>query len=643
MIIATAGHVDHGKTSLIKQLTGVETDRLDEEKRRGLSIDLGFAYRKPVSENDKVLGFIDVPGHQRFINTMISGVSGIDVGMLVVAADDGIMPQTLEHLDIMHLLGIQEFVGVITKTDRADPSRIETVAKEVAGLLEKYQNNAVEIFPVSNISGEGIEVLQSWLDQRLEVHKVKVPQGYFRLSIDRSFNLKGIGLVVTGTVMAGEISEGDTVRLLPQEIDLRIRGLHVQDEPATHAESGARCALNLSGDIEKTHINKGDWLVGQGAEGASNTFIAKVQFLETPVKRRHGMPFKLYLGARHIPAKLGFFSGEADQQLVQIITEEPVCCCRGERFILRDYSEKFLLGGGKVLDPAAQRIRKLSSDYTNVLSALDEDDFAQSLNQLLIKEEAVIDFEAYKSAWNLSDSEACDFLQKAGLEDELEFPQTSDIGFALSRKRWQSMPDQIFKKVKDWQGKNTDKLGIPLADLGKLLEGNFDTRLIPAVLNVLTGKGVAGNKLEVIGGLVKQTGFRAGMSDKVKEHWQQVELILQKQGLEIPLISELENKTGTRGREMNHVINAALKAGLLQRVSQKRVGLSGTLLSLSVKVQEMAEISPEFSVIEFKNTVGIGRNYAIEILEFMDSVGFTRRVGNERRILDADVPEKVFR
>ncbi|MGY8791801.1 MAG: selenocysteine-specific translation elongation factor, partial [Pseudomonadales bacterium] len=247
MIIATAGHVDHGKTSLIKQLTGVETDRLDEEKRRGLSIDLGFAYRKPVSENDKVLGFIDVPGHQRFINTMISGVSGIDVGMLVVAADDGIMPQTLEHLDIMHLLGIQEFVGVITKTDRADPSRIETVAKEVAGLLEKYQNNAVEIFPVSNISGEGIEVLQSWLDQRLEVHKVKVPQGYFRLSIDRSFNLKGIGLVVTGTVMAGEISEGDTVRLLPQEIDLRIRGLHVQDEPATHAESGARCALNLSG------------------------------------------------------------------------------------------------------------------------------------------------------------------------------------------------------------------------------------------------------------------------------------------------------------------------------------------------------------------------------------------------------------
>jgi selenocysteine-specific elongation factor len=229
------------------------------------------------------------------------------------------------------------------------------------------------------------------------------------------------------------------------------------------------------------------------------------------------------------------------------------------------------------------------------------------------------------------------------LEDELEFPQASEIRFALSRKQWLGIPGKVFQTVKDWQGKNTDKTGIPIADLGKLLEGNFDTRLIPAVLNVLTEKGIDGNKLEVTGGLVKQTGFRAGMSDKVKEQWQQVELILQKQGLEIPLISELENKTGTRGREMNHVINAALKAGLLQRVSQKRVALPSTLLSLSVKVQEMAEISPEFSVIEFKNTVGIGRNYAIELLDFMDSVGFTQRVGNERRILDAGVPVKVFR
>jgi selenocysteine-specific elongation factor len=643
MIIATAGHVDHGKTSLIKQLTGVETDRLDEEKRRGLSIDLGFAYRKSASENDKVLGFIDVPGHQRFINTMISGVSGIDIGMLVVAADDGIMPQTLEHLDIMHLLGIHEFIGVITKTDRVDESRTETVSCEVADLLGKYQANDAKLFPVSNTTGEGVDELQSWLDQLLSGHKKKPPQGYFRLSIDRSFNLKGIGLVVTGTVMAGEVSEGDSVRLLPQDITLRVRGLHVQDEPATHAGSGVRCALNLSGDIEKAHINKGDWLVGQGAEGASNTFTAKVQFLETPVKRRHGMPLKLYLGARHIPAKLGILSEGSDRQLVQVITDEPVCCCRGERFILRDYSEKFLLGGGNVLDPAAQRIRKLSPDYASVLAALELDDFAQSLEKLLIQDGAVIDFEAYRNAWNLGDTEADALLQQAGLKSRLEFPLTSESRFALSSEQWQDMHNKVFQAVKTWQGKNTDKPGIPIDDLAKSLEEDFDPRLIKAVLDVLTEKGVAGNKLEVAGGLVKQAGFRAGMSDKVKEQWQQVEQILQKQGLEIPLLSELENKTRIRGREMNHVVNAALKAGLLQRVSQKRVGLPGTLLALAGKVQEMAENKPEFSVIEFKNYIGTGRNYVIEILDFMDRVGFTQRVGNERKILDASVPDRVFR
>ncbi|MDG2175923.1 MAG: selenocysteine-specific translation elongation factor [Gammaproteobacteria bacterium] len=643
MIIATAGHVDHGKTSLIKQLTGVETDRLDEEKRRGLSIDLGFAYRKPTSENDKVLGFIDVPGHQRFINTMISGLSGIDMGMLVVAADDGIMPQTLEHLDIMHLLGIQAFIGVITKTDRADKVRTETVASEVAALLGKYQANEVTLFPVSNTTGEGIDELQSWLDQQLSVHKKKPPQGYFRLSIDRSFNLKGIGLVVTGTVMAGEVSEGDSVRLLPQDIILRVRGMHVQDEPATHADTGVRCALNLSGDIEKANIDKGDWLIGQGAESGSCTFTAKVQFLDTPVKRRHGMPLKLYLGARHIPAKLGFLSDDAAQQLVQIITEEPVCCCRGERFILRDYSEKFLLGGGNVLDPAAQRLRKLSPDYANLLATLELNDFAQSLDTLLIQIGAVIDFEAYRSAWNLSDAEADALLQKAGLKNSLEFPHTSESRFALSSDRWQDMHNMVFQAVKTWQGENTDKPGIPVDDLAKLVEEDFDARLIKAVLDVLTEKGVAGNKLEVAGGLVKQAGFRAGMSDKVKEQWQQVEQILQKQGLEIPLLSELENKTSIRGREMNHLVNAALKAGLLHRVSQKRVGLPDTLLALAEKVQEIAENKPEFSVIEFKNYIGTGRNYVIELLDFMDRVGFTQRVGNERKIVDASVPDRVFR
>lgn len=248
MIIATAGHVDHGKTSLIRQLTGVETDRLAEEKRRGLSISLGYAYL-PREAGGTPLGFIDVPGHQRFINNMISGISGIDIGMLVVAGDDGPMPQTHEHLDVLQLLGIGQLVVVVSKIDRVTPGRLEQVKQEIAAVLSQRPWREPPVFPVSSFDGGGITKLKDHLLKRAAEAAQRSATGYFRLSIDRAFTAKGTGLIVTGTASAGRIGVGDSLHLLPDGVELRVRGIHVHDQQATSAAAGQRCALNIAGKL----------------------------------------------------------------------------------------------------------------------------------------------------------------------------------------------------------------------------------------------------------------------------------------------------------------------------------------------------------------------------------------------------------
>ena len=238
MIVATAGHVDHGKTSLVQQLTGVDTDRLEEEKRRGLSINLGFAYRY-VNEHISI-GFIDVPGHNRFINTMISGVSSIDMALIVIAADDGPMPQTLEHLEVLRLLGVSEFTVVITRIDRVDCARLEEAKREVEELLDC----SCPVFPVNNLDGTGIERLVDYLEERARESEQKLDHGHFRLAIDRAFLLKGTGLVVTGTAVSGTVDVGDQLHITPRKLPVRVRRIHAQDQEVQTGRVGQRCALN---------------------------------------------------------------------------------------------------------------------------------------------------------------------------------------------------------------------------------------------------------------------------------------------------------------------------------------------------------------------------------------------------------------
>ena len=398
MIVATAGHIDHGKTSLVKRLTGIDTDTLEEEKLRGLSINLGYAFLR--ADADTTIGFIDVPGHSRFINTMIAGVGGIDMALVVVAADEGPMPQTIEHLEVLRLLGIRQYVLVISHIDRVESARIKPVSEKVQAAL----GLKCPVFEINNIDGAGIANLKNYLLQTARRREPRRERGYFRLSIDRSFVLTGIGLVVTGTAMSGRITEGDKLYLLPDNKEVRVRAIHAQNEKSTTGRVGQRCALQLAG-IDKRQIKRGDWLHAGADTQISNRLNVRLEMSGgLTFKVKHLCPVKVYIGAKLTSARLYLLDrrgrgGElqaGNSVFAQLIIDGSVTCCRGDRLILRDSSESITLGGAIVLDPHAVYSPKLSQSAKNYLLAMEAATLEGVLRGLLIEQQRFLNLRLFK-------------------------------------------------------------------------------------------------------------------------------------------------------------------------------------------------------------------------------------------------------
>ena len=353
MIVATAGHVDHGKTSLIKALTGVDTDTLAEEKARGLTINLGYAYLP--SSNDRVIGFVDVPGHHRFINTMISGVSGIDRALIIIAADDGPMPQTSEHLNVLSVLGVADIDIVITKIDAVTPERVVQVAQRAQELVDARCESEGEVFQVSSVTGDGIDALKSHLESLPPKGRDQALKRGFRLSIDRRFHVSGAGLVVTGTASTGTVSVGDHLILQPKGLEIRVRELRANDVMVKSAVAGQRVALCLAGKVELGDIDRGDCLVEPTLDQLSQRLDVELTLLsDAPNALKHLLPVKLYIGARRVSAKVALIDKgislltPGQTSMAQLILDAPISAYSGERFVLRDDSESFHLGGGVI-------------------------------------------------------------------------------------------------------------------------------------------------------------------------------------------------------------------------------------------------------------------------------------------------------
>jgi selenocysteine-specific elongation factor len=464
VIVGTAGHIDHGKTALVRALTGIDADRLPEEKVRGMTIDLGFAYHADEAEP---LGFVDVPGHERFIHNMLAGATGIDFVLLVVAADDGPMPQTLEHLHILDLLGLNRGIVALTKADLVSPERLAEVAGQMRSLLAGTRLAGAEIIPVSSITGEGVAELQDRLLAATTAEVRHDAGDSFRLAVDRSFTLPGVGTVVTGTAFAGEVSLGDRLCLTPSGIEARVRSLHVHNRPAQHGRAGQRCAVALAGSqVDRDRIRRGDWLVDPLLHQPTDRLDVCLRLLAT--ERRplaHWTPVHLHLGAAHVPARVALLAGDVlapgEQGLAQLVPDRPIGALHGDGLILRDQSAQRTIGGGSVLDPWPPARGRRRPQRLATLQALTTATPADALRRLAAIEPGWIDLATFARAWNLR----ADRAQEACREVGLTVLQETDQAFALTSDRWAMVRQAVTDTLTAHHAKSPQSPGLETARL----------------------------------------------------------------------------------------------------------------------------------------------------------------------------------
>ncbi|MFP6682022.1 MAG: selenocysteine-specific translation elongation factor [Gammaproteobacteria bacterium] len=629
MIVATAGHVDHGKTLLVKALTGVDTDRLPEEKKRGLTIDLGFAYRD--LGNDELTGFVDVPGHERFIRTMLAGVSGIDFVVFVVAADDGPMPQTAEHLAIMDLLEVTRGVVALTKTDRVSDDRVLQVTDEISSSLGKTCLAGVPIVPVSAMNGEGVDALRETICSGARELPQRSLAGNFRLAVDRSFLLAGAGRVVTGTVFSGTANVGDTLMLAPLGASLRVRDIHAQNRASETAIAGQRCALNVvGGDLRRAEIRRGDWVLAEPACFGVTRFDAKIRVLadeERALKNR--TPIHVHLGAADVTGRVVTLEGAdvapGSEGLVQIQLDRSIAMVHGDRVILRDQSALRTIGGGIVLDPlpiTRGRPRSVRMDYVR---AMDKFSAKESLRSILEKLDTV-PLDRFAQAWNLTPLESQD------LWNAVDMILTDDgrTKTGLTIQRWSVIQSMIEVGLKDWHVRHPDRVGVNENELRVNLADRITERIFNAAVSAL----LAAKKIVRDGGVVRLPEHGAVKSPAEQALWGRVASLLSEGGLKPPVVHDMLDQLGVGFPELSKFLAKSAREGQLVKVSDKRYFMPEAVRELIQMVEEIVSTSAngQFSVKEYRDRAGIGRNSVIEILEYFDRVGYTRRVDQTRQI-----------
>jgi selenocysteine-specific elongation factor len=637
MILATAGHIDHGKTALVRALTGIDADRLPEEKRRGMTIDLGFAYAG-LSDGTE-FGFVDVPGHERFLPNMLAGVLSIDRVLLIVAADDGPRPQTLEHLDVLELIGVGEVTGVVTKIDRVGRERQDQVTTEVAALLAEAGYPAPPIFPVSSISGDGIAALAAHLRDGSQAaaaaRAARPPAGGFRLAIDRVFSLPGVGLVVTGTAVSGTVAVGDRLLLSPRGVEVRVRGLHAQDRAVTTARAGERCALNLAGSFpEGGAPRRGDWIIDPALHRPTSRLDLFVRVSRAaPGPLRDGLMVHFHLGTEDLvgrAAVLGRRSiapGEAGY--VQVDLEREIGALWGDRAIIRDHAARHTLAGGRVLDPAPPRRGRQRPERLAALAALTDTDTGDALEKLA-DAAGIVALGPFAQARNLSIAEVAALAAAAEL--------ATAGGLAIAAPRLAELRERIVETLTEWHRSQPDALGPAKSALFARLRGQAPEAALDAALAALVTEA----RVVRDGAAVRLIEHEPRLSREDERVWTQVRPLLEEGGLRPPRVRELAGELGLAPEPLARCLKRLERFGRLAGVAPNRFFLPETIVELAEIAATLSAEMPGggFTAIQFKDRSGIGRNVTIEVLEFLDRVGATRREGDRRIMLRR--PDALF-
>lgn len=628
MIIATAGHVDHGKTSLVNALTGVDTDRLKEEKQRGLTIDLGFAYSD--AESGERLGFVDVPGHTKFINNMLAGVSAIDCALLVVAADDGVMPQTLEHLEILNLLGIDHGIIALTKIDRCDEEQISRTLDQINQVVSKTFLKDAEIYPVSAITNEGMETLQIALELTADEIEHRKQNGQFRLAIDRRFSIKGSGIVVTGSVFSGSIAVGDELFLMPQEIPVRIRGLHTQNQEAETAIAGDRCAVNITGQgLELELVHRGNWLTTNPAAATARVDVELAISSSETRPFSHWTPVHIHSAANHVTGRVALLETTdstrippGQKGLAQLVFDPPINLCFGDRIIIRDQAATRTIGGGKVINTASPKRGRAKPERIEQLRRLNPGNIEESLTALIPGSVQGIELRTIREMFNLTDTELTGYLDASGFEiisDQLVIPETTLEAVSVG----------LIEKLEDWHKANPGKSGLPRNKIRQMAK-SWHQVLFDRIIDGL----IAGEELLQDGNLIQRPGYGVQLNKKEMSTWEAALPHLKLDLLKPPVLHELAGAISVEPKQLEKILNQVVKTGLLVRPVKNRFFLPEAIPELKDAMARAADEKQQFTVQQYRDETGIGRNLSIEILEYFDRQGVTRRIGDVRQIME---------
>ena len=628
LILGTAGHIDHGKTSLVKALTGIDTDRLKEEKARGITIELGFAHLE--LPGGVRFGIVDVPGHERFVRAMVAGVGGMDLVMLVIAADEGIMPQTREHLDILRLLGVRNGLVALTKRDLVDREWLELVTEEVRDFVAGSFLEGAPIVPVSSRSGEGLDELRAELLRLAERVDEKRCEGSFRLPVDRVFTVAGFGTVVTGTLLSGEIRVGDELELLPPGREGRVRGIQAHGAKSVQGQAGQRLAVNIQGiDLDQAH--RGDVAVPRAVFRATRAVDVRLDYLASaPRELKHRATLRLHSATYEVPAQVILLDRDTlqpgDSAYVQLRLKEPSLLLSGDSYILRMSAPATTVGGGVVLDPFPPRRRRRSSEALELLEAFGQGDHQRTI-ALIVAQNLLsgITFEEILLRSGCP-RKVVEVALAALLSSGEVLQVTREPRMFLAKGAFDTLKKGLVEELAAFLDVNPLKEGMGKEELKTRLPKRSDPRFFSPLLSALEKDGSVVPERDIVR-LAGKTLRKNAQADDLSGR---IALYLNEGGIEPPTVREVMERFRCDEKAVRDNLALLVRNGKAARISSdlfySAEALNGLREKLAAYLREKGEITPP----EYRELTGLSRKFLIPLLEYFDSEKLTIRVGDKR-------------
>src|SRR6056297_10692 len=629
IIMGTAGHIDHGKTTLIKALCGTDCDRLKDEKKRGITIELGFAFLDLL--NEKRIGIVDVPGHEKFVKNMVAGASGIDFVLLTIAADEGIMPQTQEHLEICSLLGITEGIVALTKTDVVEQELLEIAQEEVQEFLSQTFLNQAPIIPVSAHTRQGIDILKKALQEKIHSIGQQETSDIFRLPIDRIFTMRGHGTVITGTLLSGTVHLGDTVRVYPGEKISKVRGLQVHGSQVETASFGQRTAVNLS-SLEVEHLSRGDCLAYPETLFPSQRWDIELTCLSSsPKPLKHRKEIHFHHGTREILARIYLLDREqlnpGETALCQVIFPKPMVGVYGDRFVIRSFSPLRTIAGGKILNPYAQRIKRFSNQINNLEDLRDSNPETLLISQLRLGGINGLNFNKLQVLLNCSQKRLSKLLNTLTSQQEIISFDKENPNYVLA-DIFSSYKEDLVGYIGRYHSKNPLHSGISrgmiTSDWGKDLPPKFLHRLVEMCIK--EGKLVADQDL------LHLPEHKITLASNQSQLKQEILKIYEQSNITPPNLNNLLDSLKTDKKEALPVLRLLTEEGKLVKVKEDMYFSSQAIELIKKKVEDYFQNQTELSPLDFKSITGLSRKFSIPLLEYLDKAKITIRVGDIRRL-----------